>query len=250
MVYRKTVWLLLFLIFYGICYAADPAAVEIRQITAATWMHTSWSIIEGKKYDSHGLIIKTPSGIVLVDTCWNVEQTVNLLKDIKTRFNIPVITAIITHAHQDRIGGIEALLENDIKTVSTPLTAQKAAAAGFAEPSPELDKELMQLEFGSFKIEVFYPGPGHTEDNIVVWIPADYVLFGGCLIKALENKNLGNVKDADVPHWAGSVQNVRMRYPGIKIVIPGHGRPGGADLLRHTIELAARLLPIQTDSKE
>jgi metallo-beta-lactamase class B len=35
-------------------------------------------------------------------------------------------------------------------------------------------------------LQAYYPGAGHTRDNIVVWVPQDKVLFGGCLIKSLE----------------------------------------------------------------
>lgn len=108
------------------------------------------------------------------------------------------------------------------------------------KPSPDLDPKLTQLEFNGFRIEVFYPGPGHTEDNIVVWIPSDHVLFGGCLVKALENVSLGNVADANTEKWASSIQNLQIRYPNANIVVPGHGRIGSTDLLLHTIKLSSK----------
>ena len=32
-------------------------------------------------------------------------------------------------------------------------------------------------------MEVFYPGPGHAPDNVVVWVGRERLLFGGCLLK-------------------------------------------------------------------
>ena len=37
--------------------------------------------------------------------------------------------------------------------------------------------------------EPFYPGPGHTEDNIVVYFRKRNLLFGGCLLKTMRQKN-------------------------------------------------------------
>jgi glyoxylase-like metal-dependent hydrolase (beta-lactamase superfamily II) len=114
--------------------------------------------------------------------------------------------------------------------------------AGYISPLPELDSGLTQFSLtasdsSNVELEVFYPGPGHTEDNIVVWIPSDGVLFGGCLVKAIENIGLGNTADAFVDRWASTIRGLQTKYADAKIVIPRHGRIGNLDLLKHTIEL-------------
>ena len=48
------------------------------------------------------------------------------------------------------------------------------AANGWVEPATAPN-------FGPLK--VFYPGPGHTSDNITVGIDGTDIAFGGCLIK-------------------------------------------------------------------
>ena len=224
------------------CFSADARTVELQQISTHVWIHTSYSLINGQLVDSHGMIVVTQREIVLVDTCWNDDQTDKLLAKLNEKFHVPVSFAIITHAHQDRIGGIGSLVRNSIKVVSTPLTARKATLAGYLSPLPELDSRLTHfslLASDSIKVEVevFYPGPGHTEDNIVVWIPSDRALFGGCLVKATENTNLGNTADAFVDRWASAIKELQIRYSDAKVVIPGHGRIGESDLMRHTIDL-------------
>ncbi|MBN1650541.1 MAG: CfiA family subclass B1 metallo-beta-lactamase, partial [Bacteroidales bacterium] len=74
-------------------------------------------------------------------------------------------------------------------------------------------------------------------DNITVWIPGKKILFGGCLIKSIDSKGLGNLSDAVVNDWDMTVEKVMKKYPEIKTVIPGHGDFGGTELLTHTIEL-------------
>lgn len=241
LLFRRTAILLLLFVSPAV-FSIDQRTVELRQISSHVWIHTSYGMVSGTLTDAHGVIIVNNHKIVLVDTCWTNEQTASLLRLIDDKFHDPISLAIITHAHDDRIGGIDTLQKNGIKTISTPLTSQKAYIAGFSKPLPELDPKLTEFNLkgsgsADFKIEVFYPGPGHTEDNITVWIPADHVLFGGCLIKAMEWDSLGYLADAFIDQWASSVQALQIRYPDAIIVVPGHGNIGNILLLQHTIDL-------------
>jgi metallo-beta-lactamase class B len=51
---------------------------------------------------------------------------------------------------------------------------------------------------------------------------------------------LGNLADAVVDEWEGSVQRVKESFPNAKIVVPGHDEYGGLELLDHTIELVKK----------
>ena len=45
----------------------------------------------------------------------------------------------------------------------------------------------------------------------------------------------GNVADADLAEWPTSVERIKEKhYPEAEVVIPGHGLPGGLNLLQHT----------------
>ncbi len=41
--------------------------------------------------------------------------------------------------------------------------------------------------------------------------------------------------------WPGAIKNLQRRYPGVELVIPGHGRPGGPQALENTLALLAAL---------
>ena len=97
--------------------------------------------------------------------------------------------------------------------------------------------ERMSLSCGETLVELAFLGGGHTVDNIVAWVPAKKILFGGCLIKSQNAKNLGNVEEADLINYPSTLKKVREKYSQAKIVVPGHGRPGGIELVDHTIEL-------------
>ncbi|MCG8482478.1 MAG: hypothetical protein MJA31_04145, partial [Clostridia bacterium] len=78
----------------------------------------------------------------------------------------------------------------------------------------------------------------HSPDNLVIYFPQKRILFGGCMVKSLQSKNLGNTADADLDEWPKSIKRVLERYQeDADIVVPGHGKCGSIDLLSHTIEL-------------
>ena len=62
-------------------------------------------------------------------------------------------------------------------------------------------------------LKVFYPGPGHTSDNITVGIDGTDIAFGGCLIKDSKAKSLGNLGDADTEHYAASARAFGAAFP-------------------------------------
>lgn len=126
--------------------------------------------------------------------------------------------------------------ERGIKAHSTALTAALAKKNGYEEPLGDL-QTVTNLKFGNMKVETFYPGKGHTGDNIVVWLPQYNILAGGCLVKSADAKDLGNVADAYVNEWSTSIENVLKRYRNINLVVPGHGEVGDRGLLLHTLDL-------------
>ena len=92
------------------------------------------------------------------------------------------------------------------------------------------------LAIGDKKVYAEYFGEGHTKDNVIGYFPESNAIFGGCLIKSL-GANKGYLGDANTDQWAGTVQQIKLKYPNAEIVIPGHGKPGGTELLEYTIKL-------------
>lgn len=79
----------------------------------------------------------------------------------------------------------------------------------------------------------------------MVWIPSEKILFGGCMVKDIYSKGLGNLSDAQPEEWAKTIQKAIGKFPEAKIVIPGHGGIGGKELLQHTKELLQQYLKIK-----
>lgn len=221
-------------------FADNPNKIELTKINDQIWVHTSYFNYMGNLIPSYGLLALTNAGIVLVDTPWNNDQTKELLKMVKDQFKRSVKLAIFSHWHQDRIGGIDTLSAEHIETASTTATAQLAVKAGFQKPQTVINPEAEVFKVGDLSFETYFPGPGHTMDNIVVYFPQTRVLYGGCLVKPLNMSDLGNMADGDVTQYPNTIRKVMKRYPKAKIVIANHGSSPWGDfgLLKHTLQIA------------
>jgi metallo-beta-lactamase class B len=206
---------------------------SVRLIAPDVWLYVS------EREDGvagNSLVVSLPDGPLLVDPPWGDTQTEAILDWSQRALGRPIAYAVSTHSHADRTGGIGALDTRGIKTGALALTAARTKADKV--PAPEaVFTEGAHADARGF--ELFFPGAGHAPDNIVVWLPKARVLFGGCLVKAEESADLGNVADADLAHWPAAIEAVRARYPTASIVVPGHGRVGTTRALDRTVELVA-----------
>ncbi len=50
-------------------------------------------------------------------------------------------------------------------------------------------------------------------------------------------ETLGNIKEADLVSWPMAIRTLQARYSQADLIIPGHGTPGGQELLAHTLSM-------------
>lgn len=211
--------------------------VFIERIDEDIWRHVSHKTYQGGgPVPSNGLIVRSGAEALLVDTAFNNEQTGLILDWIGKELKARTIMAVITHHHEDRLGGIHEVHKRGIRTLASAITVRLAKQKGLEPPEEVFDKSI-DLNLGNRVVQAIYPGPGHAIDNIVVWIPDRKILFGGCLIKSAQAEDLGNTKDADMKQWPGTVEAVYKQFGQARMVVPGHGDVGGLNALTRTLEL-------------
>lgn len=214
--------------------------VDLQTITPRVLVHTSYRVLPNVgRFPSNGLLVCTRGEGALVDSAWGEGPTARLLELAKAR-GCPVKKAVFTHSHDDRAGGLGTLFAAGVTMYATAKTTTLLAHPGF-RPEPIVSPQRLVL--AGVEAEVLDPGPAHAPDNVVVSLPGEGVLFGGCMIKAGDAKTLGNVADASLGTWTQALDAVGARYGAATVVVPGHGAPGGPELLGHTRELVAKALP-------
>jgi metallo-beta-lactamase class B len=137
------------------------------------------------------------------------------------------------------MGGLGYVQRIGVETYAHQMTVDIAKSKKLPVPVRGF-KDSLRLSLGDKPILCWYPGPAHSLDNIVVWIPSERILFAGCMVKSMDSKNLGNTADGDTAGYPATIDMVIRKFPDAKIVIPGHDAAGGVELLRHTRELAGK----------
>jgi metallo-beta-lactamase class B len=201
------------------------------------------------------------STLVLVDTPYTPEATQAALEWVQARLGEREIVAINTGFHHDNLGGNSYLLEAGIPVYGSDLTVElldergdemRAQTLSWLE-KPEYERyrqahetlpyvppdhlfpidEGLELRFGTETVLVYYPGPSHSPDNVVVYFPGRRILFGGCMVIGWDS--IGNTADADMEAWPDSVR--KLSQFDFDMLVPGHGERLDPGLLEHTVGL-------------
>ncbi len=211
--------------------------IELAKINENFYVHTSWFDSPGfGRFPSNGLIFVKNGKALLIDTPNTNEQTLILYNFLHDHLKAVVTKTIVGHSHSDCMGGLSVLHEKGVESIACTKTIQICTSQKLPIPQKSF-ADSISLEFEGETVTCRYFGAGHTVDNIVVYFPNSKILFGGCLIKSMGSKGLGNTKEADTEHWDNTVLRVKKAYPSIELVIPGHGAFGNVNLLDHTIAL-------------
>lgn len=207
--------------------------LTLKQLSSGTILHISYMDVPGFGHVAcNGLVFTDAAEALIVDSPANVKASAELLDYLK-QAGLQPEGWVATHFHEDCIAGLTVFQDADI-----PLYALDQTIS-FLKTLPDnlhTFKNQSSIPLGHAQVVLSYLGAGHTRDNIVAYFAKDQVLFGGCLIKE-QGANKGNLEDADETAWPETVKKVQSSFSHARWVVPGHGKPGGPELLDYTISL-------------
>ncbi|SEA23629.1 metallo-beta-lactamase class B [Arachidicoccus rhizosphaerae] len=221
---------------------------QISALSDSVYVFTSYGSFNGQYYPANGLYVLTPKGAVIIDGPWDPKDRLPLLDSIWHRHHQKVVACLATHFHEDRSGALKEYGAIGIPTYATKMTDSLCQLHQMPRPKYLMAADTV-FNLGGRRLQTFYPGPGHAPDNIVVWLPKEKILYGGCFIKSISDRNLGNLGDANIQVWAANARKVKKRYPHPRYIIVGHGSWRSLASLDHTIDLVNTALQGTTRKK-
>ncbi|MCB9397675.1 MAG: MBL fold metallo-hydrolase [Acidobacteria bacterium] len=195
---------------------------------------------------ANAYVVTSESGVVVIDTLF-IQSDINRLISAVEATAKPLKAIVITHPHPDHYNGIYGLLQ---KFPGTPVYASQATIDGIhetAEPKrafwkpqygaeyPEqtafpdqvwANGESIRLADIEFRLENL--GPGEASDTNVLYLPQSQALFVGDLVYNQLHPWLAEGRSRE---WLQSLQHLQSQFPQVKTLYPGHGLPGGKELL-------------------
>jgi metallo-beta-lactamase class B len=208
----------------------------ISHLTGDFYVYTTYHSLNGIQFPSNSMYLVTEKGAVMFDTPWDTAQFQPLLDSLQNKHHANVVLCIATHFHADRTAGLNFLRQKGIATYSSKQTFDLCKERHQNQAENFFTRDTTFI-IGNHRFLTYYPGEGHTKDNIVIWFEDEKILYGGCLVKSTENNDIGNIEDANLPAWGATIENVINRFPSPRYVIPGHYSWADNGGLGHTLKL-------------
>ncbi|TAI48039.1 subclass B1 metallo-beta-lactamase [Flagellimonas allohymeniacidonis] len=214
----------------------ESESLVIKQLGNKTFLHISYLQTEDYgKVACNGMIVVDNGEALVFDTPTNDTASLELIRWVEKELKSVVKAVVVSHFHEDCLGGLKEFHQNGSDSYASEMTLELARLNHYAIPKNGFIKSH-SLRIGDKKVHLAHLGEGHTKDNIIGYFEGDKALFGGCLVKSV-GASKGYLGDATIEDWSETVARVKKEYPEVELVIPGHGKPGGTDLLDYTIEL-------------
>jgi cyclase len=192
---------------------------------------------DGTWWVNNAGVVDGGGGVLIVDTCATAERTSRFLGLAAGATGVDVPRwAVNTHQHGDHSYGNSLLPESTVLIGHEAMRAALAVDPMFDQcppawtPVPDwgiktrrlpdvvIESKLV-LFSGERRIELHHPGfPAHTAGDLVVWLPAEKVLFTGDLVFN------GLTPMMAMGSCEGGMRALEwMRSFGAEYVVPGHG---------------------------
>jgi glyoxylase-like metal-dependent hydrolase (beta-lactamase superfamily II) len=215
---RKTIFVLALslLLVPGLVLAEEPT----RKIT-----NIAGDLYRFQSNFHFSVFLVTPEGVIATDPI-DAEAAKWLKAEIKKRFGQEVKYLVYSHDHRDHISGGE-VFDDTAAVVAHQLT--KAAIIGEKRPTavPEVTfTDRLTIELGGKVVNLFYVGPSHSDNSIVMQFPEEKTIFAVDIVSVnrLPYKDLG---DSYLPGWIEALRLVETLE--FDILAPGHGPLGTRD---------------------
>lgn len=218
----------------------SDSKLKISPLTDNFYVFTTYNYYKGNRISANGMYLLTDNGVCMFDSPWDTTQFQSLLDSIKLRHHKDVVMCIATHFHEDRTAGLEYYKQQGIKTYTTKQTDELSKKRGMKRAEFLMDKDTI-FTVGQYSFQTYFPGHGHAPDNIVIWFEKEKVLYGGCLIKSVDDGSLGNLSDASIDDYPTTIKNVQIKCKTPNYIIPGHSDWASTKSLKHTLKMAQRL---------
>lgn len=221
--------------------AAAQRPVRAEQVSPSAWFVQGDAALgtpANRNFISNAGFVVTPAGVVVIDALGSPQLARDLLAEIARVTPLPVTHVVVTHYHADHIYGLQEFRRRGARIVAHRgaqeyLHSDTAAArlrASRIELAPWIDERTelvvpdqwidgpLDLVVGGQRLLVRPVGPAHTPEDLVVFLPAEQVLFAGDMVF---RGRIPFVGQADSRGWIAALDTLLALQP--RTVVPGHG---------------------------
>ncbi|MCS7261869.1 MAG: MBL fold metallo-hydrolase [Aquificaceae bacterium] len=233
----------LFLLLVFLSFALSPE-MRLRRVQKDVYMVRgidSMPSVENRGFTSNAFGVLTSEGWVVVDALSTPELSREFVKNLMRVKRAPVKYALITHYHLDHWYGAKTYKELGAKVVAhrNLLEVYRSGEAhrilevnrqrfGTLLKSVELVPpdlvvdERMLLQVGDKRFEIIALPPAHTDNDLLVYMPKEGIVFVGDLVMKDRIPFMGD-QGASSKGLLQALQKVKELRP--RVILGGHNEP-------------------------
>ncbi len=236
--YMKLLFVLVFL-----AYAITPE-MKLRRVQEDIYMVRGVDAlpsVENRGFMSNAFAVLTEEGWVVIDALSTPELSKEFVDNLMRVRKAPIKYAIITHYHPDHWYGAKTYKELGAKIVAhkklmdfyqsgEAQLALENAEQRFGNlfksvvlvPPDIVVEDKYTLKVGGKTFEVIYMGPAHTDNDLVVYMPSEKVLFTGDLVLYNRIPFMGD-RGASSKGLVEALHKIKKM--DAKVILGGHNEP-------------------------
>jgi cyclase len=184
-----------------------------------------YAYISDNDGSGNSTFLVTPEGILVIDTGLNALEGQKLLAAIRSISPRPIRYIINTHYHPDHQGGNGAV-GPDAMVITTEYTRERTESLLTALPPQQrkafrlanlIISPALTIFLGGYRVEVFFPGKGHTSGDAIVYFPQQQAVALGDLFM---HGSSPAMDAGSVENWIKALDQVLSKP--VQAAVPGH----------------------------
>jgi glyoxylase-like metal-dependent hydrolase (beta-lactamase superfamily II) len=193
-------------------------------------------------------------GVLISDTRCSLAEAREIKDEVRQLTTAPIRWVVNTHAHWDHVWGNaefdaprlvppaefwahanvpQCFADPQVEEFKAYLAGQTEWAEKVAELELRAPDRLVEtahtLDLGDRSVELRHFGRGHTDGDLLLWVPDVRVLIAGDAVE--ESGPVAYGSDSFPLDWAGTLDAVAEFVDGDATIVPGHGDAVGIAFL-------------------
>lgn len=222
----------------------DDDFPRVQELADGVYSYEQLRSAGEEKFTTVSLFVVTSAGVLVADGQGNPAETQRLVDAIADITDQPITHVVICSDHGDHTAGNAAFPEGAVflahptSKANLERSASNPNRSAHAPPiiiPTELVEDERVLQLGDKEIHVLFLGRAHTGGDLVVYLPAEKILF---MSEAYFNRIFPAMRSAYPSEWVAMIEKAQAM--DVDIYVPGHGFVESPEILEEELETYRR----------